>query len=604
MAIAARRVLRRILSTASLGFVAAAVFSNGAFAQCVKDAREAKFAAGSAKLVTYLCKADGEAAPSVRVEFHRLSEAAAAGVVADKPWPEVTAVVGKARVLDNGVRREALNLYKNYGITEDREDAFHFQATGADAEKESEKVSSPYGRKAITYLTYPDTEGFTGQSMALPDEDKLIRTTQRWPDDMKFYYKGEECKPSNFGCVMLWRYLNADDVGRFEERWQAQQAIMRVENPDFATTMDHNEEPVPTPGSGPLKLLQYLTTTTWPEDFAVVTGSYNLCGGSYDFSYYPRQMVMDVAVIQNVSSKPLTVGDLLGTQVENPGLRPPAPPMRGVVAAGVVPVPGSVGKLAPGERVLVPLKITFVAPKGLGMQFNGKMSDARKIFAEFEKLPPGTLIKEQQAGLEPNQPALQKTRESFRAPELPKVTPYMWGPEITLKGLNADGKRIMLDETSANFLELTAGEGYGSCPFLYSYDEAAKTWVSHGKVIDNADDPTKELTQDIDITAFATRFRLAEEELEMSEINRVVLNVTRKDGEALQLMPDDIRLKDKDDRYVRILAGRAINISFSLPVGVQPSDVASSKLSVTGYYRRYSSLNVVDLRKPEPASKP
>lgn len=604
MGVTARRALRRTLLIASLSLVAVAALANGAFAQCIKDAREAKFGEGNAKLVTFLCKAEGDAAPSVRVEFHRLSEAAAAGVVAGKPWPEVSAVIGKARVLDNGVGREALNLYKNYGITEDREDAFHFRAIGGEAQEEPDKFPAGTGRKTITYLTYPDTEGLTGQSMALPDEDKLIRTTQRWPDDMNFYYKGEECKPGNFGCVMLWRYLNAEDVGRFEERWQAQQAMMRVDNPDFATTMDNNEEPVPTPGSGPLKLLQYLTKTTWPQDFAVVTGFYNLCGGSYDFSYYPRQMVLDVAVIQNVSSKPMDVGNLLGTQVEDAGLRPPAPPMRGVVAAGVVPIPGAVGKLAPGERVLVPLRMTFVAPKGLGMQFSGKLSDARKIFAEVEKLPPGTLIKEEQAGLEPTQPALQKSRDSFRPPELPKVTPYMWGPEITLKGLNADGKRIILEETSANFLELTAGEGYGSCPFLYSYDDTAKTWVSHGKVIDNADDASKEMTQDIAITAFSTRFRLAEEELEMSEINRVVLNVTRKDGEALQLMPDDIRLKEKDDRYVRILAGRAINIAFSLPVGMTPADVATSKLSVTGYYRRYSALNVVDLRKPEPAPKP
>lgn len=587
--------------TATWAAAIAAMTSTLAVAQCVKDAREAKFGEGNAKLVTFLCKAEGDPTPTVRVEFHRLSEAAAAGVLADKPWPEVAAILGKARVLDNGVRKEALNLYKNYGITEDREDAFHFRAIGGEAQDEPEKVSAGTGRKAITYLTYPDTEGLTGQSMALPDEDKLIKSTQRWPEDMKFYYKGEDCKPGNYSCITLWRYLAADDLGRFEERWQALQATMRVENPDFAATQDNNEEPVPTPGSGPVKLLQYLTKDNWPEDFAVVTGVYG-CGGSYDFSYYPRQMVMDVAVIQNVSSKPMTVGDLLGTQVEDTGLRPPAPPMRGVVAAGVVPIPGAVGKLGPGERVLVPLKMTFVAPKGLASNFTGKLSDARKIYSAIEKLPPGTVIKEEEPLGE--QATLQKTRESFRAPELPKVTPYMWGPEITLKGLNADGKRIILEETSANFLELTAGEGYGSCPFLYSYDETARTWVSHGKVIDNADDPTKELTQDIDITAFSTRFRIAEEELEMSEINRVVLNVTRSTGETLELKPDDMRLKDKDDRYVRVMAGRAINISFSLPAGVKADDVASSKLSVTGYYRRYSSLNVVDLRKPEPVSKP
>lgn len=596
-----KRVVRASFASGVVAIASTLCAIPAAHAQCVKDAREVTFGEGNAKLVTYLCKPEGASAPSVRVEFHRLSEAAAAGVLAGKPWPEVAAILGKARLVDNGVRAEGLKLYKDFGISEDREDAFHFQATGAEATEETQKVSAGTGRKAITYLTYPDTEGLTGQSLALPDEDKVIRATQRWPDDMKFYYKGDACPPGDYSCISLWRYLNADDLGRFEERWQAQQAMMRIENPDFAATMDSNEEPIPTPGSGPLKLLQYLTKDTWPDDFVVIVGSYNGCGGGYDFSYFPRQMVLDVAVIQNVSSKPMSVGELLGTHVEDTGLRPPAPPMRGVVAAGVVPIPGTVGKLAPGERALVPLKMTFVAPKGLALAFSGKLSDARKIFSGYEKLPSGTVVKEVPPG---EQNTLQKTKESFRAPELPKVTPYMWGPELTLKGLNVDGKRIILEDASANFLELTAGEGYGSCPFLYSYDDAARTWVSHGKVIDNADDPSKEMTQEVDITAFATRFRIAEEELEMSEMNRVVLNVTRKDGTAMQLMPDDIRLKEKDDRYVRILSGRAINVSFSLPPGMKAADVASSKLSITGYYRRYSSMNVVDGRKPQPPSQP
>lgn len=586
----------------ALGLAAVVALSSGAFAQCVKDSREVKFGEGNAKLVTFLCKSEGDGAPSVRVEFHRLSEAAAAGVLADKPWPEVSAVIGKTRVLDNGVLREALNLYKNYGVTEEREDAFHFRAIGGSEEQEPEKVPAGTGRKTITYLTYPDTEGLTGQSMALPETANIIGTTTGWPKDFKLYYRGpEDCKPGNFSCLVMWRYFSTDDVARFEERWKTQQDALRLQSPDDPSLVDENGNPWPTPGAAALKLINYLTKDQWPDDFIVVVGSYNGCGGMYDFSYYPRQMVMDVAVIQNVSSKPIAVGDLLGTEVQAAGLRAPAPPMRGVVAAGIVPIPGVVGKLAPGERVLVPLRMTFVAPKGLAGWFSVKLSEARKTFAEIDKLPAGTVVKEETFG---DQPPLQKAKESFRAPELPKVTPYMWGPEITLKGLNADGKRIILEETSANFLELTAGEGYGSCPFLYSYDDAAKTWVSHGKVIDNADDPSKELTQDIDITAFATRFRLAEEELEMSEINRVALTVMRRDGESLQLLPDDIRLKNKDDRYVRILAGRAINIAFSLPAGVMPADIATSKLSITGYYRRYSSLNVVDLRKPEPVPKP
>jgi hypothetical protein len=569
-----------------------ASWPGAASAQCLKDTREAAFGdAGKAAVVTYLCKAAEQQSPSVRVEFHRLSEAAAAGVLAGAPWPEVTNVLGKVRLLDNATRREALGLYQKFGITEEREDSFHFQAFAAQGGTASEKVSAGTGRRKFTYLTYPDTEGLTGQTLALPEADTQIRTTSTWPPDMAFYYGGEECKPGNYACITLWRYFNADDVSRFEDRWKKQQAITAIENPDNQfPAVDENGNPLPTPGSAPLKLISHLTRNGWPEDFIVAVGSYNQCGGGYDFSYYPRQMILDAAVVQNISTKPQTVGELLGSQVESTDLRPPAPAMRGVVAAGIVPIPGAVGKLAPGERVLVPLRMTFVAPKGLAANFTGKLADARKLHAAYQALPPGTVVKETMEGVEK---PLAKPRESFLAPALPKVTSYTWGPEITLKGLMVDGQRIILEETSANFLELTAGDGYGSCPYLYAYDADKRTWINHGKVIDKADSASKETTEDVPMSKFTTRFRLREEELELSHINRVALHVDMKDGSRLVLAPDDPRLASKDDRYVQILAGRLIDFAFALPKGVSEADVATSKLSITGYYRRYSALKLV-----------
>ena len=113
------------------------------------------------------------------------------------------------------------------------------------------------------------------------------------------------------------------------------------------------------------------------------------------------------------------------------------------------------------------------------------------------------------------------------------------------------------------------------------------------------------MTQDIDLEAFATRFRLAEEELEMSQINRVTLTVTLDSGETSVLLPDDVRLKEKDARYVPVMSGREITINFRLPPGIRQEQVTKSALSITGYYRRYSSMNVVDMRPndEQPVSK-
>lgn len=576
----------------------AMMLSTPASAECIKETRDTAIGeSGKAKLLSYLCKVEGGKTPALRVAFHRLSEAAIPGALEGKAWPEIAKILGEYRVHDNPVKHEAERLFQTFGVTEDREDAFHFQAFGGPGGSVSEKVSQDTGRKQITYLTYPDTEGQTGQSMALPEEDKIIRTTKEWPKDFGFFYSGADCAPGNYACTTLWRYLTADDVQKFEERWKAKQAITKLEHPDEGVGVDENGKPYPIPGAAPLKLLSFLTKDSWPEDFAVVTGEYNGCGGGYDFTYFPRQLVADVALLENVSENAVNIGELLGSQSETNGLRAPVPAIRGVVAAGVVPIPGAVGTLEPGAKILVPLKLIFVAPSGLAKRFSGTMATSRSIFEKFEKLPTNTTIKEEVEG---DSYKLAKARESFLPPTLPKVPPYAWGPEIALKGAMVDGQRMILDETNANYIEVTAGEGYGSCPFLYAYDEAERIWVNHGKIIDKADAARKEMTQEIVLSKFTSRFRLQEEELELARINRVVLNVTLNDGATLLLEPDDKRLAKADSAYVQIPAGHAVNISFALPSGYTEADVKASKLSVTGYYRRYSTLDLLaqDARQP------
>ena len=590
---------QRALSTA-IPALAALVFLtvSSASAQCVKEEQQKDFGAGSASIVSLLCKPEGAESAAVRVTFHRLSEPAAGGLLLGSPWPELSKITGDVRVVDNGVTKEATALFKNFGTTEDRQDVFYMQATSADALKEADRVKAADGRRSLTYLSFPDPAGFPAQDMAMPDIDNQIAGSKTWPKGFNFYYHGDGCEkdPSDLACVTLWRYLSAEDIDLFKPRYLKKQELLKRDIPEAG------EKTPLIPGEKPLALIKHLTKAQQaPEDFALLTGKLNDCGDGFEFAYFPRKLMLDAAIIENVSGEAINIDGLLGTQVEDSGLRPPAPPMRGVVAAGVVPIPGKVGTLAPGERALIPLKMTFVAPKGLGQVFAGNLLKARKIHKAIEKLEAGTLLKSPDAG----EGMEGKAKESFGPPSLPRVTPYMWGPELTLKGLTLGGKRIILEEAGANFLELSASEGKGSCPFLYSYDERKSTWVSHGKVIDGADTAEKEMTQDIDLEAFATRFRLAEEELEMTQINRVTLTVTLDSGETSGLLPDDLRLKEKDARYVPVMSGREITINFRLPPGIRQEQVTKSALSITGYYRRYSSMNVVDMRPndEQPVSK-
>ena len=109
-------------------------------------------------------------------------------------------------------------------------------------------------------------------------------------------------------------------------------------------------------------------------------------------------------------------------------------------------------------------------------------------------------------------------------------------------------------------------------------------------MIDKANSKAKEMTETKTFAGFRSKFRLAEEELEVSYIDHVKLEVELKDGGGMTLKPDFTAMAEQDARYATIKAGDRIEFSFALPPTVKTEDVKQSTLAVTGYYRRYSDL--------------
>ena len=84
-----------------------------AYADCLASFREIKFADGSARVKNYVCKSEGSAKPDIRVEFDRLSEAAAGNLIQGEPYPELDKAFGKVRLIDNAVAAEAKKLFES-----------------------------------------------------------------------------------------------------------------------------------------------------------------------------------------------------------------------------------------------------------------------------------------------------------------------------------------------------------------------------------------------------------------------------------------------------------------------------------------------------------
>ena len=332
-----------------LGFILALLFLSAigspASAQCVASFREIKFPDGSARVKNYVCKSEGSAKPDIRVEFDRLSEAAAGNLIEGEPYPDLDKAFGKVRLIDNAVAAEAKTLFEKFGTKSASEDCFAFQvASAAGGKGYHNDPDKTCEQRTMWYLTYPDRENLTTISMPLPDAMQHYTSANDWPQGFSFFYdSGADCAKSPIPCTTLWRPARAEDLANYDANQatlnkmlgfddeasepsedQAGQDASQSEASDSDAT--EADEPETDDWAKAQKryfdLIAYLTHDGMPDDFLIVTGHATECGGGIDFSMHIRQMIFDVAFIQNISDKSVSIDGLLGSELPAPGTAP------------------------------------------------------------------------------------------------------------------------------------------------------------------------------------------------------------------------------------------------------------------------------------------
>lgn len=576
------------LAGLSLALLLLSGFIFPATAQCIASFRELKFPDGSARVKNYVCKSDGSAKPNIRVEFNRLSEAAAGSLIQGVRSADLEKAFGKFRVIDNTVAVETKKLFDEFGTKSLAFNCYEFRVAAAAGGKGYQSdADRNCGERTMWYLSFPDRENITSLDFPLPADVGHYHAHNDWPKGFSFAYGGGEyCEidKSPISCTLIWRAARREDLANFEANHAAYNKALGLDaeapEPSDAAESSEAETPAST-AQRYFSLVNYLTRDGFPDDFLFITGSHQGCGG-IEFSIHIRQMILDVAFIQNISDDDLSIEGLLASEIEKTDLRSGA--LRaGKAADRVVP---AFSKIEPGETIAVPLAITFVMADSL-KELLGNPAEASKTFEKIEGAKAGAVF-ELKDESEAETVLVKKARESFGPPTIPKHAPYIYGPELVLSGLVIRGKPLIFDQASRNFMQLTAGEGYGSCPYLYAWDEGHKAWIRYGKVIDAANN--KEMTEKKTFAGFRSKFRLAEEELEVSYIDHVKLELQLHDGTVTSLSPNFAAISAQDGRYATIKAGDRIDFSFALPPIVKPEDVKQSILEITGYYRRYSDL--------------
>jgi hypothetical protein len=579
-------------------------------ANCIEEPRKIDFDdtttdnAGSAKevvrLKSYRCSS-GDGSVQLRYELFRFTSVPASLIVTKSSSSLLKKTIGLPNIVYNEVYWTYVDLLRRFGTiksveqTRRQEEGFEFNPPfaieGLGEETYSSRdtlvpnrlrtIGGKFSSRELSRYESDDSIPYP----AIAEFKSLNAHRGRNPADLRYYYsvkcKDEGQNASKLTCKeiestdqVFWRGLTAADYLNYLKNLAAFNLLLKQAKQEQLKTTIPIE----------LQLAQYLAGQNWPEDFIILLVTSNPSAGhrpdgqpsniaDWNFVAWPREIIMETILIENMSSRPLNITSLLGNRTSEPRLRADSVESRTLN-------PESLGAmaayLAPGQRLLVPVKIRFAANKKL-----------QEIFSY------------PQTAAEENKRAGTNGLKGFG---VPSFQDYIYGAEISVGGLIANGKRIDFSEQRAiaqtfNVLDISLATLAGSCPYLLSWNKDEKDWIDHGKILHKANGSKAEYTETITFPGFQHRFKLEEREPEIAFIKSAELVVITKAGNWIRLKPDYPRLKENDGKYVRLLWGEMVEMRFTLPEQMSGEEVIESRLMVTGHYARYSDLLAMMDRK-------
>ena len=201
-----------------------------------------------------------------------------------------------------------------------------------------------------------------------------------------------------------------------------------------------------------------------------------------DFKVNQYSFEVEVAVIENVSAKPITISQLFGQTVGSNQLR-----RRGIVAEHDGQA-GAAGRARDARAIVTADRAAAARLRCRGSnhgQYEGRRQPSRGAQAGAGELqedhgaPAGDACSgprstrrcaATRAARRTDTYVIRKVRESFKPPSYPTRSDFAFGPEWALSGLALGGETMAFDATPPNVILITASSEAGSCPILYIWD--------------------------------------------------------------------------------------------------------------------------------------
>lgn len=443
--------------------------------------------------------------------------------------------------------------------------------------------------------------------LAQPKALQSIRTTTQWPAGYEQFHilppvpanataRERSERALRYGGAIhgtyIWRYLTARDVTDYLANMRVAGTSGEVTG---GVTIAGDRDIVPKY----VDFVRHVARGALPKDFLFLTGS--LEDDSFEFRFYPRHLFLQMVLLENSSDEAVELVQIGFRRERDVNLRP--------IAATD---PGETVHLAKRNdgRWLIPPKQSIAVPLALVLRYGKQVTRLLDKAARGADAPgrigalkSETLMAYASIGQSTDpaawtsiletQPLFVKHRDSFKAASLPSVRSYVYGPRLSLQYLETASKRALIRIPNLDKLTMTftASSGDPQCPYLYVFEESTESYRPLGKILTGARNAGLAREETIEISHVALRFRLAERELERATIDAASLQLTLRDGRSLRLRPNKFpQLERRDGDVVHLDYGHKADFEFALPDDVNERDVVRTRLTVTGYYRRYGAL--------------
>ncbi|MEQ9706786.1 MAG: hypothetical protein RLN66_07440 [Roseitalea porphyridii] len=489
---------------------------------------------------TYDCRLPG--GRSLRASFVRMSDVIGDTLGRRSGVDDADAVMGGARLIENTIAGTLADLFDRF--------SFAFEANNLAVEFD--------GRSG---------GGLVGSSDSKLPADGRLRTLGVWdhyrsgssefpvfplPDELRRAFS------LPFGAVpkSFLRYATTSDFADLEAKMAEYERLITSPDPQFLAAMyteapflRDNLENHHVIGFGNIELMAHIEAGRVDRFLPILFASAGQFGCAYQSfgpEYVQPKLYVDAAVFTNTGSNPIEIDDAFGAADATQHLRaysPQTPPGEDRLGWGRM-------DLGPGESVVAIQRLIFGADDFYDYDWRN-----------------------------------QVTTSSARA---------VYGPTQLPKGIVVDGTAFPFEGRSHNVLLLSALVEEGSCPFLYSWCEIAREWVSLGKVLTAFTSAELQGEQAKRFDGFRSRFRLIEREHERTWVCSISLDVELADGSTCSLDPEILTGDGSAQWPVRMELGHVLDFVFHLPEHVAAEDVTGTVLRMSGYYERYTAEDMAE----------